>query len=218
MSVHKENSAELNKHYLAKGTTFDQINMIYSYNGASYDLAYIAQTPDPPLILNGIDQVSAVTGGWTYANNGGHEYLPWGWSESGIEGSPAGCCMSFSGNNAKGQGWLTTNNKIEISGCTALKLTSFYQKGYGDATPGSGYIYVALTTGAGYAGGSPGSSSMKGSNIYKSKVVMTEEKSGTITVTLDVSGVEGAYYVQVGRWNKTSACVFTTAFLTVTFE
>ena len=217
MSVHKENSAELNKHYLAKGTTFDQINMIYSYNGASYDLAYIAQTPDPPLILNGIDQVSAVTGGWTIQNNGGEVYEQ-GWREESLTGGPAGWYMSYNGNNVKGQAWMTTKNKIEISGCTALKLTSFYQKGYGDATPGSGYIYVALTTGAGYAGGSPGSSSMKGSNIFKSKVVMTEEKSGTITVTLDVSGVEGAYYVQVGRWNKTSACVFTTAFLTVTFE
>ena len=217
MSVHKENSAELNKHYLAKGTTFDQINMIYSYNGASYNLAYIAQTPDPPLILNGIDQVSAVTGGWTIQNNGGEVYEQ-GWREESLTGGPAGWYMSYNGNNAKGQAWMTTKNKIEISGCTALKLTSFYQKGYGDATPGSGYIYVALTTGTAYAGGSPGSSSMKGSNIYKSKVVMTEEKSGTITVTLDVSGVEGAYYVQVGRWNKTSACVFTTAFHTVTFE
>lgn len=181
----------------------------YDATNTSY-IIYTSQSPDSPTLLNLSDQATEITGGWTMANNGGSAYQ-WQYKDNG----PAGWYMSFSGNNANGQGWMTTNQPVEISGYATLTLTSWYQKGYGDAAAGSGYIYIALTTNTDYAGGAAGSATMKGSNVVKSAVVLTSASSGTATVVLDVSGVDGSYYVQIGRWNKTSACVFTSALQTV---
>ena len=218
MPIYYDGGATLSKVYFHDGSSPSQIGKIYANDGEENHLIYTATQPETPIILNGEDQVSAITGGWTLQNNGGYEYEQ-GWSDgSSSSGRPAGWYMCYSGNNANGQGWMCTNNPFRVSGYSTLKLTAYYAKGYGGATPGDGYIYIALTTSKSYSGGVPGSSTMNGANIKKSKVHATSASNGTVTVTLDISSIDGGpYYVQVGRWNKTASCVYRTGFLSVEF-
>lgn len=182
--------------------------------------SHIIYTSEAPL-LNFSDEVTASTGGWAISSEGSGTYLK-GYIADGKVAIypewPGGWYFAFDGSNYYGRGWMTTKNKIAFSGNSKLKLTFFYHRGYGDATKGSGFVYIALVTDNTYAGGNVTSNIMQGGNVYKSKVLQCSEDEATTTLELDVSGVTGSYYVQIGRWNKTAYCVFTNAFQTLILE
>lgn len=226
MAIYDNNgttSYEIGKLYDNDGTTSYQIGNAYDNDGTNSYLIYTANAPETATILNYSDQVSGITGGWKFGNKGGYAYHQ-GW----VSGDNA-WVMRYSDNNWSGAGWMETNSKIYISGYSKLRLKLRTERGYGDATKGNGYVYIALKNNASsggenasyYCGGTPDHPWGNGWDSDNTNPVKYYQRwfgdNGETTIDLDISGVDGLYYVQIGRYNQTAYATFTTFFYTLTF-
>jgi hypothetical protein len=213
---------EVGKVYEGDGTTNYQIGKVYEGDGTTNNLIYTAAEPDTPMILNYSDEVTAVTGGWKLGNKGGYAYTQ-GWSSD-----DNAWVMRYSGNNWSGAGFMQTINKFNISGYSTLRLSLKTVRGYGDATKGSGYVYIAIVPNAsgsgnnasGYCGGKPDNKTANAYDNNNPAVAYIQswygDNSGT-TLDLDVSAINGSYYIQIGRYNETGYATFTSHFYSLTF-
>lgn len=183
---------------------------------------FISLSPVPALILNLNDQVTSVTGGWNIGNIGGYAY------RQGYNNNDKAWVMSYSGNSWAGAGWMQTVNKIKISGYKKLRLTGWSHRGYGDADKGDGYVYIALVTqpsgsgenASGYCGGDP--DHILPTISYSAtqtavKVTQGYYSNNDIVLDLDVSDIDGEYYIQIGRYNQSGYDTFTSFFKWVEF-
>lgn len=183
---------------------------------------YKALSPDPALILNLSDQVTSVTGGWNIGGIDGHAY------EQAYNSYQEAWVMSYDGHSWAGAGWMQTVNKIKISGYSKLRLTGSCHRGYGDADKGDGYVYIALVTqpsgsganATGYCGGDP-SHILPTISSYATqtavKVTQGYYSNNDIVLDLDVSDIDGEYYIQIGRYNQSGYDTFTSFFKWVEF-
>lgn len=214
--------SELGKVYDWDGTTSHQLGKGYDYDGTTNNLIYTAAEPDIPMILNYSDQVTAVTGGWNLGNKGGYAYTQ-GWSS----GDNA-WVMRYSGNNWSGAGFMQTIKKFNISGYSKLHLEYDSKQGYGNATKSNGWVYIALVPNAsgsgdnasGYCGGKPDNRKANAWDSSNPVVAYNQRESGDISnwsIDLDVSNIDGEYYVQIGRYNSDGYGTFSTFFKTLTF-
>ena len=191
-----------------------KIKEVRDYDATTNYLIYTAQTPDSPTLLNQADEVTSITGGWGINSKEGNAYFQ-GHYPNGAPGGVSGWAMSYNGNNRYGQGWMFTKKKVNLSGWDKIRLSFYYQRGYGDATKGSGCVFVALASTTAYVGGNA-SNHTQSSDANKYTYATYSSDSGATTIDLDISGVEGEYYIHVGRYNKTEYCVFSTVFQSVT--
>lgn len=199
-------------------TTSYQIKNIWDNDGTTSRLIYTLQSPDSPTLLNYDNQVTSITGGWETNNIGGYAYFQ-GYNTGNPSGTgwPAGWYFSFSGNNKAGQGWMYTKNKVNLSGWNKIILNFSYAQGYGAATMGTGVVYVALTNDKQYVGGTVGNDGQT-NNPVRYLSVYNSASSNTTSITLDISGIDGAYYINIGRYNSTGYATFTTMFHSVTLS
>lgn len=191
-------------------TTYYKIKEVCDYDATTNYLIYNAQSPETPTLLNDSDQVTSITGGWTIHDIEEHAYMN-GYLSSGVDGV-SGWGMSYNGQNKLGQGWMVTKNKVNISGWNYLRLNFYFKRGYGDATAGAGNVYIALTNTRDYVGGSKDDDSHDSSKAPYYKFSTHTNSSGYTSIPLDVSAVDGEYYIQVGRYNESSYQPFSTMF------
>lgn len=208
---------EIGKLFDYDGTATHQIGKVYDNNGSANSLVYSGNSPSPALILNGDDEVTAVTGGWTLAKEGGHEYL------FGYVSDTGAWEMAFSANNWIGAGWMVTKNAIDVSGYSKLRLNVKTVRGYGDASKTNGMVYVALATTSEYIGGYPDNNNKMGerkgnaSAVVKYALQNYGDSGDYFNLDCDVSGIEGSYYVHIGRWDAQASRTFHSYFKSVTF-
>lgn len=172
----------------------------------------------PNELLLYADTMSDVTGGYTIGNIGGNAYYQ-GWSDA-----ENAWVMRYSGHNWWGAGWMQTNNMIDVTGYSTIRLTGSSYRGYGAADKGRGYVYIALVSevsgsgdnASGYCGSAPDKLTV--ASGYQTPIKYVENLYGddTITLDLDVSDIEGSYYIQIGRYNETGYYTFSSLFQTLT--
>lgn len=213
--AYNTSATQVKKRYAMIGSTATQVKKRYAMIGSTATLVYSAQSPDQSYILNLDDQKTDYTGGWALSNQGGYAYL------QGYSSSTKSWEMSYSANNQYGRGWMTTKQKVDISGWSKLSLTLSYYEGYGDAYKTAGKCYLAICTDNAYHGFSANMwdyTLTSTSGIVRSSTAQCGDGSGSRTITVDVSGLDGSYYIQIGRANAADNKTFTSQFKTVYFS
>lgn len=182
---------EIGKLYDNDGTANHQIGKVYDFDGTVNSLIY---TGTPEYLYKDGDQCTSDTGGWQVATGGIYWY--WGniaednndiWDESHtsrsatfadsyVELTTAG---SYTGTVIK------TNNLIDCSGISRLTFSFNVTQYPGAYTTAYQSVHCSVVD----DGATP---------VYEKSAGWAMNASGNQTLTLDVSGLNGSYYIYFG--------------------
>lgn len=173
------------------------------YQNDTAILIYNLQAPDLPYILkNGLKEQEDITGGWKIDKQGGNDK----WYFFGYDESTQSIRFAQRNMTSCRYGWVTTNNKVNVSGWNKLVMRVSTYQGYGDADKCNGWVYVCLSN----TQNAPMTSDdvltadvVKGTYYYSTNSSKTEH-----IVEVDISDIDGEFYIVAGQRNKTSQKTF----------
>jgi hypothetical protein len=173
------------------------------YQNDTAILIYNLQTPDLPYVLkNGLKEQEDITGGWKIDKHGSNDK----WYFFGYDESTRSIRFAQRNMTSCRYGWVATNNKVNVSGWNKLVMRVSTYQGYGDADKCNGWVYVCLSN----TQNAPMTSDdvltadvVKGTYYYSTNSSKTEH-----IVEVDISGIDGEFYIVAGQRNKTSEKTF----------
>lgn len=196
---------EIGKLYDFDGTTDYQIGKVYDNDGTADYLIYNAQTPEQPYVLQlGLDAQNDVTGGWTVNKQGTSWYF------AGYNEATQSIRLAQKNVSINRYAWVYTNNKVNVSGWNKLIMRVSTYKGYGDATKSNGWAYVCLSNSQNAPMTSEAVNDLFTGDVVKGAYYYSTDSSKTEhLVEIDVSDIDGEYYIEAGQRSATSAATFT---------
>lgn len=165
------------------------------------ELIFTSQTPEQPYVLQlGLDAQEAITGGWTVKKQGSN------WYYAGYNESTESIRLAQNQVASHRYAWVYTNQKVNISGWKKLIMRVSTYQGNGDAAKCNGWVYVCLSSTQNAPMKSDGVLSdeiAKGTYYYSTNSSKTEH-----IVEVDISDIEGDFYIEAGQRSKESAKTF----------
>lgn len=168
------------------------------------ELIFTSQTPEQPYVLQlGLDAQEAITGGWTVKKQGSNWYF------FGYDEDTESIRLAQKGVASHRYGWVYTNQKVNISGWNKLIMRVSTYQGHGDAAKCNGWAYVCLSNTQ-----SAPMTSTAVNDLFTGDVVKgayhysTNSSKKEHIVEVDISDIEGEYYIEAGQRSSESAKTF----------